>query len=84
MRTDFNLIFKDDPTLGDWEMRLITDEPREKEDIEKLVLTYAEQLVRKDVSPTPVSIMDRLCEDNPGWRWEDSDYEAVVIENWKG
>ena len=83
MHTDFNLIFKDDPALGDWEMRLITDEPKTDEDIEKMIQSYAEQLAGGDISPNPVSIMDRLCEEHPGWRWEDSDYNAVVIENWK-
>ena len=82
-RTRFNLVFKDDPAFGDWEMTLITPEPSENDEVEALILNCAERLRENDESPSPVTILDQLCEEHPGWEWEDSDYDSLVIETWK-
>ena len=73
-RTAFNLVFKDKPDLGDWEIRLITDVSMHEEEIEELVLRYAKRTM---------SIMDLICEEHPGWRWEDMDYNSIEITDWK-
>ena len=82
-QTGFNLAFKDEPDLGDWEIRLITDVSMHEEEIEELVLRYAKRTAESDISPSPVSIMDLICAEHPGWRWEDMDYNSIEITDWK-
>ena len=81
-RNEFNIIFRDDPAFGDWEIRLITSEPKTEEEIESLIWYQIEIASRSLPVYTPVDIMDDLCDSHNGWHWEDMDYNAIVIDHW--
>lgn len=76
MKTEFKIIFGDS-VLGNWYIKLITSEKKSVEQIKSLINNYTTEY-------SPCDIMDDLCENHPGWRWEDWDtQEDLYVPAWE-
>lgn len=83
LRTEFKLRFKD--PISDWTMILRTTEPKQEEEIKKIIKSHAQNYDASKEDFSPVDIMDDICEEY-GWEWEDYEYQEIEIldEEWFG
>ena len=87
-KTEFDLIFKD-YDYKDWFITLHTSEPKTNDEIEDIIMTYADIVSNGILSEDycPVDIMDRLCDamqdEGRDWYWADAIIDEVVINGWK-
>ena len=58
-KTRFDLVFKD-PNNMDWHITLHTSEPKTDEEIEDLIMNFADMCNTDGYEYSPVDIMDRL------------------------
>lgn len=82
-RNEFRIMFKDKVKgNGDWDIKLVTNEPLYGEDIIEMIKRYSETLKQKAEDYSPVTIMDEICSDQDGWYWMDGDYDDLHIAIW--
>ena len=82
-KTRFDLVFKD-PNNMDWHITLHTSEPKTDEEIEDLIMNFADMCNTDGYEYSPVDIMDRLViwkNEDRYWWWEDG-IDCLEITDW--
>lgn len=82
-KTRFDLVFKD-PNNMDQHITLHTSEPKTDEEIEDLIMNFADMCNTDGYEYSPVDIMDRLCymeNEDRYWWWEDG-IDCLEITDW--
>lgn len=83
-KTRFDLVFKD-PNNMDWHITLHTSEPKTDEEIEDLIMNFADMCNTDGYEYSPVDIMDRLVDymenEDRYWWWEDG-IDCLEITDW--
>ena len=85
MKTEFNIVFKD-YNFYDWHFKLFTTEPKTDEEIEDMIMDFADMCNATRDEYSPVDIMDKLVDymvsTGRDWYWTDMDCNNIEIRGW--